>query len=110
MLEPPVQLVATVSIGRFGYYSGLPILDLVGLVDPAIARSRKELPGRKIPGHQRVDTDYVFSRDPDVILIPKPGNRRFVPPAVKSLHADPRLEERYRFDPEIPGFVRRDRD
>ena len=43
----PHQLVATVPIGAIGYYSGLPILDLVGLTEPEIAHA-----GRSVPREQ----------------------------------------------------------
>ena len=43
--EPPVGLVAAVAIGELGYDSELPILDLVGLVAPVIARSQTEQRG-----------------------------------------------------------------
>ena len=34
----PVSLVASTGIGHFGYHSRYPMLDLLGLVDPMIAR------------------------------------------------------------------------
>ena len=107
-LPTPVDLVAHTAIGRFGYYSGLPVLDLLGLVDPRVARSSERGSGAKLPGHQRSNVEYVFSRNPDLIVIPHPKARRdsFVLPAVAALWADPRLEERYRWDRKIKAYRR----
>ena len=68
------QLVATVLIGAIGYYagSGVPILDLVGLTDPAIAREGRSVPADMLTktwiGHERNDTAYVLARAPAVIV------------------------------------------
>jgi hypothetical protein len=71
--RPPLHLVAVAGIGVIGYYSGLPIVDYLGLVDPAIAKSAADHPGDDllVPGHQRSNADYVFARRPDFIVIAK---------------------------------------
>jgi hypothetical protein len=107
-LPTPVDLVAHTAIGRFGYYSGLPVLDLLGLVDPHVARSSERRSGTRLPGHQSSNVEYVFSRDPDLLVIPHPKARRdaFGLPAVAALWADPRLEKRYRWDQNIKAYRR----
>jgi hypothetical protein len=64
--RPLLHLVAVAGIGVIGYYSGLPIADYLGLVDPAVAKSAPEHPGDYllVPGHQRSNADYVFARRP----------------------------------------------
>lgn len=69
---PRGTLVATVPIGAIGYYSSLPILDLVGLTDETIARSGNGVPSDRLTrswiGHERSDTAYVLRREPGVIV------------------------------------------
>ena len=65
-------LTATVPIGAIGYYSRNPILDLVGLTEPAIARAKRTVPEdmltKKWIGHERNYTEYVLERAPAVIV------------------------------------------
>jgi arabinofuranosyltransferase len=69
---PPGTLVATVPIGAIGYYSQLPILDLVGLTDRTIAHAGHSVPAELLTkqwiGHERHDTPYVLGRAPRVIV------------------------------------------
>jgi len=69
---PHGTLVATVPIGAIGYYSGLPILDLVGLTDATIARAGRGVPSELLQkrwiGHERHDLEYVLEREPAVIV------------------------------------------
>jgi arabinofuranosyltransferase len=66
------RTVATVPIGAIGYYSRLPILDLVGLTEPAIARAGRSVPPELLTklwiGHERNCTECVLARAPDVIV------------------------------------------
>jgi arabinofuranosyltransferase len=103
-------LVAIGAIGSFGYHSRLPILDILGLVDPEIARSRpdEETPRPAVPGHQRWNTASVFAREPKYILIARkdtPGKGKL--PAVFGIWSDPALERDYLWDPGIHGYRRR---
>jgi arabinofuranosyltransferase len=66
-LEPDA-LVAAVPIGALGWYSDLPILDMVGLTDRTIARAPIET-GSGWAGHEKHDGAYVLSRRPDAILL-----------------------------------------
>ncbi|HEX3482997.1 MAG TPA: hypothetical protein VHT91_48640 [Kofleriaceae bacterium] len=64
--------VATVPIGAIGYYSQLPILDLVGLTEPAIARAGRTVPPELLTqrwiGHERHCTECVLARAPTLIV------------------------------------------
>jgi len=104
------ELVAAGAIGAFGFYSRLPVLDILGLVDAHIARrhvpaSAKGLP---VPGHSRSDADYVLSREPDYILIPRKDSLDSWVYAIRDLWAHPALEQHYTWDPELAGYRRRD--
>jgi hypothetical protein len=103
-------LVAIGAIGSFGYHSRLPILDILGLVDPEIARSAPDpsLPRQAVPGHQRWNTEYVFERRPEYILIARkdsPGRGRL--PAVFGIWSHPALERDYEWDEGVWGYRRR---
>ena len=68
----PRQLVATVPIGAIGYYSNNPLLDLVGLTEPAIAREGRSVPEAMLTktwiGHERNFTEYVLAQEPAVVV------------------------------------------
>lgn len=107
----PARLVAHGAIGRFGYYSGLPILDIFGLVDPAVSRNRIRVDGgTPKPGHQRSNADYVLGREPDYILIPKEidSNRPTASPAVVAIWNHPDFLAEYEWDAQVNGYRRRD--
>jgi hypothetical protein len=65
---PSGSSVVVLPIGAIGFYSGLTVLDPVGIVDPVIAHQDREL-GRGYSGHEKYDIDYLLSRDPDYILL-----------------------------------------
>jgi len=114
-MQPPVNLVASVSIGRLGYFSGLPVLDLVGLVDAHIARapisaSLLKGQGLLLPGHQRSDPQYVLDRRPDIVVIPqKAPEPGFNLPVTLDLWAQPRFEAEYVWNANLNAYERRDR-
>ncbi len=68
----PHATVATVPIGAIGYYSQLPIIDLVGLTEPAIARAGRSVPPELLTkqwiGHERHCTECVLARAPTLIV------------------------------------------
>ncbi len=106
----PVRLVAGGAIGAFGYFSNLPIVDLYGLVDPEIARSRPagSTGGASLPGHQRSNAELILSREPDYILIPDPDSPiSEMIPANLEITAHPDLEAFYEWDEEVWGYRRR---
>jgi len=104
----PVRLVAVTGIGSFGYYSRLPIVDLLGLVDATIARGPSSSPGGgyPVPGHVRSNADYILAREPDYILMPRKGE-----PVLLNAHLDlwahPDFERLYAWDAELKGYRRR---
>jgi hypothetical protein len=99
--------VATGGIGAFGYYAGVPILDLFGLVDPEIARSEVRRPSLAAPGHLRSNADYVFARRPDYILIPRRGTKMLTAPSLSEIWARPELEAHYEWDDALIGYRRK---
>jgi hypothetical protein len=60
--------IALEPVGAIGYFSRLPIVDMLGMTNDALWRVDPDV---TIPdkGHHRHDVDWVLSRKPDVILI-----------------------------------------
>lgn len=65
---PPQTLVATKRIGGVGYYSGMRIVDTLGLTDRRIAMIRYQSETRD-EQERRTIADEVFRRRPDVIML-----------------------------------------
>jgi hypothetical protein len=102
---PSDALVATNAAGALPYFSDLPTLDMLGLTDRHIARSRPDR--RQWVGHERGDGAYVLSRQPAIIIFGGPeGSLEPWPfPGDRQLAADPgfaRLYEPHRVP--LPGF------
>jgi hypothetical protein len=105
----PIRLVATGAIGSFGFYSGLPVLDILGLVEPAVAKTASsDREHFALPGHQRSNPDYIFAREPDYLLIGPRGPQRLgnVVTAPDELRAHPELDRHYAWDAEVRGWKR----
>jgi arabinofuranosyltransferase len=69
---PPQATMASLVVGGISYYGKRPTIDLLGLTDGHIARQGDTYPDALI-GHQRHDSAYVLSRQPDVIVLPSSG-------------------------------------
>lgn len=86
------DLVALGEAGLIPYLTGMPALDLFGLMDPYLAR----LPGLR---HKKFDPNYVFEKRPRFVVL---GGCKMWNDAITSdfqyarvLLKDPRLEARY---------------
>ena len=64
---PPNTSIATMSVGAVPYYTNLPTLDLVGLVDLHIGHAPVATGHGKI-GHEKFDNNYVMQRKPGLFL------------------------------------------
>ncbi|WP_170479346.1 hypothetical protein [Ruegeria arenilitoris] len=60
----PDALLATGAAGKLPYFSGLNTIDMLGLNTREIAFSEAH---SFVPGHNKFDPDFVFSRSPDII-------------------------------------------
>ena len=115
--EPPPRMIAIIAIGRIGYYSKLPLLDLVGLTDKEVAKGTFKTPHAwQIPGHQRSNASYVLERAPDLLLIQRkppqhpeeqPASRAIPYVAEVELWNHPDFEKLYRWDPRLHMYVSR---
>ena len=94
----PGESVGTDAIGAIGWFSGLDVHGVHGLVDPEIARAPKRNPnvGGGFPGHDRRDLARLFALRPTFVMF----NRSLRPekPRGAELQAgvDPALAAEYR--------------
>ena len=63
---PPGTSIGCGSTGAIGYYTGMPVVDILGLTEPYIARHGVVVGTQ--PGHLKADGAYVFARRPDLLL------------------------------------------
>jgi hypothetical protein len=105
--RPPVRSVAALGIGVLGYEYRGRVVDIFGLTDPVISRTRipKQLETVTVPlpGHLRVNADRVLSLRPDCILIPRDPTPIPIPAHIAIL-LHPDLRRLYRWNPFIDGF------
>ena len=98
----PRATVAAYFIGAIGYYSDLPVIDMLGLTDRTIAHRRQVL-GRGDPGHEKFDNLYVLDRRPEVIVLDGAFYQERRPPqlsdfwgaAAPDMYQQPRFQETY---------------
>jgi hypothetical protein len=62
------ESVASTAIGAISYYADMKIIDFFGLVDPYIAHKTAKQAGGGMPGHEKLDLDYLFSKKPTYIM------------------------------------------
>ena len=108
--SPQVNKVAAIGIGKLSYLlMDKSILDLVGLTNKEVAKSSRVVSGTfLVPGHQRTNADYIFSQEPDIIWIPRKGQKLlFVLPAVKELLESNKLEDLYYWDETVEVYRRK---
>jgi hypothetical protein len=67
---PPGSLVATNAAGNIPYWSHLPVLDMLGLTDRHIGRSKPDT--KRWVGHERGDGAYVLRKRPAIIIFGGP--------------------------------------
>lgn len=64
---PQGTRLACGSTGAIGYYTDLPIVDILGLTEAHIARHGRIVAFQ--PGHMKADGRYVLEREPDLLLL-----------------------------------------
>jgi hypothetical protein len=69
---PADTKVAISPIGAFGFYSGLPIVDMLGRTNDVVRHASPDLT-ISMKGHHRYDADWVLSQRPALIIL---GNGR----------------------------------
>lgn len=109
-IRPAVNSMAAVGIGKPGYYMmNIRILDLVGLTDKTVARSKKVVAAPLIiPGHQRTDAKYILAQNPDLILIQKKGEiNAYTLPAIVDIWGQEELVNNYLWDEKLALYRRK---
>lgn len=88
-------LLAVDSAGCVPYWSELPSLDMLGLNDRHIAHNPPPDVGRARLAHGFGDGQYVWDREPDLILFGPRGRKKARFLAGKQMQAMPEWERRY---------------
>ncbi len=103
---PTGSLVAVNAAGAIAYESGLPTLDMLGVVEPHIAGSHLPAePGGLHRGHERGDGAYVLAQRPAVVVLGNSaGSFEPVFAADRDLLRQPRFGRLYR-RVEIPPAI-----
>jgi len=65
----PGTRVAISPIGAFGYYSGLPIVDILGLTHDGLLEVSPDLDGVSMKGHHRHDARWVLAQRPELVIL-----------------------------------------
>jgi arabinofuranosyltransferase len=100
------QRLAILTAGAIPYRTGWETIDMLGLVDTAIARRRSAL-GQGTIGHEKFDSRYLLSREPSIVVLHpwfwrRPVSRarllksRFLQRAQRDLVSQPAFARRYR--------------
>lgn len=64
---PPGTAIGCGSTGAIGYYTDMPIVDILGLTERFIARHGAVVGTQ--PGHLKTDGEYVIGKRPDLLLL-----------------------------------------
>lgn len=105
---PDDTVIATVVPGAMAYFAHRTTIDMLGLTDREVCLRGKVSAG-SAHGHARYNTDYIFSREPDLVVYHSSG--RFSVPvyedperihqwsgfALYDFVTDPRCRERYAY-------------
>jgi hypothetical protein len=108
--SPPVRSVASMAIGVLGYETPMPIVDIYGLTDRVIARSKANTESKQftvsLPGHLRSNPDRIFALGPDCILIPR--EHIWLPVTAHiALLTHPELTRSYAWDLSVQAYCRK---
>jgi len=90
-------LLACDAAGCLPYFSELPAVDMLGVNDRHIARTRPPRFGTGPLGHELGDGEYVLARKPDLIIFDKPRGRasaKYL--SGRQMQADPDFTRLYR--------------
>jgi arabinofuranosyltransferase len=105
--QPSNTAVAANSIGALGYYSGYRMVDMVGLVNAAIAHHPRIIKGIHSPTRERTyNAEHVLEQHPDFIVFDTYDKPNHAGDFALYLHSDFR-EGYYRYPIWMPG---RDRE
>jgi len=101
-------LLATDRIGRIGYLTGYPIIDLFGRVDATLRDIRKRF-GRLYSESkvQTLVTDYLLRRLPDTILVDEKSGSDYL--IVKGITEDRDFRRQYTWDSVLDLYTKRKR-
>lgn len=91
--------VAVAPVGAIGYYSQLPIVDVLGVTNGAFANVAPDL-SITMKAHHRYDAEWVLAQQPDVVVLgngvmPEGERRLLVSAWERTLFEHPRFRAEY---------------
>jgi hypothetical protein len=91
--------LATSPIGAIGWYSQLPIVDMLGITNGALRHVEPDL-AITLKGHQRHDAHWVLEQEPEAIVLgngisPRGERSIDINAWEKELYLDPRFQSEY---------------
>lgn len=95
----PGTRVAISPIGAFGYYSRLPLVDILGLTHDGLLEVSPDLAGVSMKGHHRHDARWVLAQRPELVILGN-GVRDLsgvlhINPWERDLYQDPEFQRDY---------------
>jgi hypothetical protein len=93
----PGESIGTDAIGAIGWYSGLDVYGVHGLVDPEISRAHRRNPnvGGGWAGHDRRDLERLFAQRPTFVMFARSVRPERPRGAELQADVDPALAEEY---------------
>ncbi|MBZ0272782.1 hypothetical protein K8I61_12155 [bacterium] len=104
---PPDATIATLPIGAVGFFSERSIHDMMGLVEPNIAKMELDMT-KGVVGHQKYDHAYSLSTRPEIVMVLPSAYERTpdgfakwvhenaLEPVQYRIYEEPRLRQDYR--------------
>ena len=68
-LAPPESKIALSPIGAFGWSSGLPIVDILGLTNESTLSVPPDLENIQVKAHHKSNFDWILDQDPEYVIL-----------------------------------------
>jgi hypothetical protein len=66
----PNETVAAIGVGAIAYYSGLTVIDRLGITDAYVAHTKMPHMGKGFAGHEKSNLSYILTKKPNYFFGP----------------------------------------